>query len=245
MSVDLSNITNESLVAEMKRRVRCFSQPNRRVILVGPPGSGKGTQSARLKEEACLCHLATGDMLRAAIASGSDMGKEAKKVMDAGQLVSDDIVVGIIEENLDKPSCSKGFILDGFPRTEAQAQRLDQLLAQRDQKLDAVVEFSVNDEELVERITGRLIHRASGRSYHTKFNPPKVPGKDDVTGEPLMHRSDDNEDTLRSRLQAYHNQTVPVLNYYQPRGILQKIDAGASMETVWDQLQTATTPKSS
>jgi len=203
------------------------------MILIGPPGSGKGTQAPIIKEKYNLCHLATGDLLRAAVAAGTEMGKKAKAVMEAGGLVSDDIVVGIIKENIHAPECNNGFILDGFPRTVGQAKTLDEMLvSEKVGTIGAVIEFKIPDELLVERICGRLVHAASGRSYHEKFAPPKVPMKDDVTGEPLMKRKDDNEATLRSRLTAFHEQTKPVVDYYAAKGLYSPIDANQKFDTV-------------
>ena len=233
-SPDLASVPTLDLMAEIKRRMEKGSKTTN-LVLVGPPGSGKGTQAPIIKEQYNLCHLATGDLLRAAIKSGSEMGKMAKKVIDAGALVSDDIVVGIVKENVKTPDCKNGFILDGFPRTVKQAEALDAMLKSESLgKIDQVIEFKVPDEVLVERICGRLIHKPSGRSYH-KTNPkfmPKVPGKDDVTGEPLMKRSDDTEEALRKRLVAFHSQTKPVVDYYSKQGLYAPIDANQKADTV-------------
>lgn len=203
------------------------------IILVGPPGSGKGTQAPIIKEKYSLCHLATGDLLRAAVAAGTEMGKKAKAVMESGGLVSDDIVIGIIKDGVNSTECAKGFILDGFPRTVVQAEKLDEMLeSEKLGKIGSVIEFKVPDSILVERICGRLIHPPSGRSYHEKFAPPKVPGVDDVTGEPLVKRPDDNEATLTKRLAAFHAQTKPVVDYYAKQGLYSPIDANQKFDTV-------------
>lgn len=182
-----------------------------RLILLGPPGAGKGTQAQFICEEFKIPQISTGDMLRAAIAAGTELGKQAKAVIDAGQLVSDDIIIGLVKERLAQPDCENGFLLDGFPRTVPQAEALKGTGI----PLDAVVEIQVPDDEIVGRITGRRIHPASGRSYHVEFKPPKTEGVDDVTGEPLVQRDDDKEDTVRKRLEAYHAQTSPLVDFYQ------------------------------
>lgn len=181
-----------------------------RIILLGGPGSGKGTQSQFITEKFGIPQISTGDMLRAAVKASTPLGIEAKKVMDAGGLVSDDIILGIIKERLTQDDCSNGFLLDGFPRTIPQATGL----ANMGVEVDHVVEIAVDDEEIVRRMAGRRVHLDSGRTYHLIYNPPKQEGIDDVTGEPLIQRADDHENIVRDRLTTYHSQTAPLINFY-------------------------------
>lgn len=182
-----------------------------RLMLLGGPGAGKGTQALRLINYFNIPQISTGDMLRAAITAGTELGKSAKAIMDAGKLVSDDIIINLVKERLQQPDCSKGFLFDGFPRTIVQADAMKAAKI----KLDHVLEIAVPDKEIIERISGRRVHPVSGRVYHIKFNPPLVEGKDDITGEPLVQRDDDCEETIVKRLQVYHQQTKPLVKYYQ------------------------------
>ncbi|MBK2111531.1 adenylate kinase [Francisella tularensis subsp. novicida FSC159] len=182
-----------------------------RIILLGAPGAGKGTQAKIIEQKYNIAHISTGDMIRETIKSGSALGQELKKVLDAGELVSDEFIIKIVKDRISKNDCNNGFLLDGVPRTIPQAQELDKLGV----NIDYIVEVDVADNLLIERITGRRIHPASGRTYHTKFNPPKVADKDDVTGEPLITRTDDNEDTVKQRLSVYHAQTAKLIDFYR------------------------------
>jgi adenylate kinase len=181
-----------------------------RLILLGPPGAGKGTQATQLCRHYGIVQISTGDMLRAAVKQGSPLGLAAKKVMDSGALVSDDIIIGLVRDRIAQPDCANGFLFDGFPRTIAQAEALRAAGV----KIDAVLQIEVPDSAIVERMSGRRSHPASGRTYHVKYNPPKVPGKDDVTGEDLVQRADDAEETVRKRLEVYQQQTRPLVDYY-------------------------------
>lgn len=190
-----------------------------RTIFIGPPGCGKGTHAPRVVNVFGVKHLSTGDMLRSAAKTGTPLGLRAKEVMDNGLLVDDDLVAGVVAEAIQSPDCAKGFILDGFPRTVAQAKLLDTMLGELSTEIDAVVNLNIGDELLIRRITGRLIHPPSGRSYNIYFNPPQVEGIDDLTGEPLVKRRDDTEEKLRTRLNAYHTKTVLVMEHYADRAI--------------------------
>jgi adenylate kinase len=181
-----------------------------RLILLGPPGAGKGTQAAFLTQRYGIPQISTGDMLRAAVKAGTPLGIEAKKVMDAGKLVSDEIIIGLVQDRLKQPDCAAGYLFDGFPRTIPQADALKNAGVD----LDFVVEIEVPDSDIITRMSGRRVHTASGRTYHVVFNPPKVEGKDDVTGEPLVQRDDDREETVRHRLDVYQQQTRPLVDYY-------------------------------
>ncbi|MEW6562085.1 MAG: adenylate kinase [Pseudomonadota bacterium] len=181
-----------------------------RLILLGAPGAGKGTQANFIKEKFNIPQISTGDMLRAAVKAGTPLGVAAKKIMDAGGLVSDDIIINLVKERIKEADCANGFLFDGFPRTIPQAEAMKEAGVQ----IDYVVEIRVDDNEIIQRMSGRRVHLASGRTYHVVFNPPKVEGKDDVTGEELVQRQDDHEDTVKKRLAVYHEQTSPLVDYY-------------------------------
>ncbi|HLN25088.1 MAG TPA: adenylate kinase [Patescibacteria group bacterium] len=208
------------------------------LILLGPPGGGKGTQAKKLQDDYGLVQLSTGDMLRAAVASGSDIGKRAKAVMEAGGLVSDDIVIGIIADRIQQPDAQKGFILDGFPRTVAQAEALDVMLTERKINIDAAIEVQVPDSLIVDRITGRFTCAKCGAGYHDSFQRPKVDNVCDACGgAEFTRRADDNAQTVQSRLDAYHAQTAPILPYYEKKGVLKVVDGNLPIDEVTKRLK--------
>jgi adenylate kinase len=213
-----------------------------RLVLLGPPGAGKGTQAAFIKEQYHIPQISTGDMLRSAISAGTALGKQVKQIMDEGRLVSDDIMIQLVKERLAEPDCKNGYLLDGFPRTIPQAEAL----RENNILLDYVIEVKVPEEELIQRLSGRRVHLGSGRTYHVVYNPPKIADKDDVTGEPLIQREDDQEETIRKRLNVYRQQTEQLVKYYSEAsgrnlpGYIQ-IDGTDSVEAVRDRILSALT----
>ena len=207
------------------------------LILLGPPGAGKGTQAERLRDEFDLPHISTGDILRQAVADGTKLGQTAKGYMDAGDLVPDEVIIGVIIERLGEDDARDGFLLDGFPRTIGQADALGDALAGLDRTLTAVILVEVPDEEIVKRISGRRVNPESGRVYHVDFDPPEVEGIDDVDGTPLVQREDDQPETVRNRLAVYHEQTAPLVAYYDDLSLLQRFDGTASPNEVFDHIR--------
>lgn len=209
------------------------------LILLGPPGAGKGTQAKRLQDSLGIPQLSTGDMLRALASSGSELGVKAKGFMDVGHLVSNDVMIDMIAERIDEPDCSEGFILDGFPRTVAQAEALDEMLESLERKLDRVIEMTVDDEALVKRITGRFTCARCGAGYHEVFQRPRKNSVCDACGHSeFVRRADDTAETVRARLEAYHSQTAPLLPYYRKMGVLRSVDGMAGIDAVARQIDT-------
>lgn len=203
------------------------------LILLGPPGAGKGTQARLLEDRFGLVQLSTGDLLRAAVAAGTQAGQQAKAVMDAGGLVSDDIVIAILRDRMAEPDCTRGVILDGFPRTTVQAQALDALLAENGQNVDAAISLEVDDAQMVARVSGRYTCATCGEGYHDTFKPPKVTGTcDNCGGTDFKRRADDTAETVSSRLEAYHAQTAPLIDYYDAQGALSRVDAMGSIDNI-------------
>lgn len=209
-----------------------------KIILLGPPGAGKGTQAKRLQDAYSIIQLSTGDMLREEVASGSELGAQAKEVMESGALVSDDLIINMISGRIEQDDCKNGFILDGFPRTTPQAEALDAMFEEKSMNLDLVIEMKVDDEAMIERITGRYTCTACGVGYHDSFKKPDIEGVcNDCGGKEFSRRADDNAETVRSRLQAYHDQTAPIVSYYGQKGILKSIDGMQAIDDVTKQMK--------
>jgi adenylate kinase len=233
----LSNTTLEDLKHEITRREQCLKMPKNNIILLGPPGAGKGTQSSFITEHFCYCQLSTGDALRDNINRKTPLGLKAKDFMDKGALVPDELVNDLLLGAINSVSCQRGVIFDGYPRNQAQAENLDGLLSKVGRKLDKVIELKVDEQILFERISGRRVHPDSGRTYHVKFNPPKVSDKDDVTGEPLIQRPDDKVETLKARIDVYNQKTYPIASFYQKKHMLQTIDAMQGINKIQEQIK--------
>ena len=208
-----------------------------RIMLLGPPGGGKGTQATFIKETLSIPQISTGDMLRENVKNGTSLGVEAKGYMNRGELVPDDVILNMMRDRLQNSDCKKGYILDGFPRTIPQAEGLDKLLSDINQHLDLVILLNLEDNIIVKRMGGRRVHPDSGRVYHIEYNPPKVDDKDDITGEDLMIRSDDQEDTVRKRLNVYHNQTAPLIEYYEQKSLVSTIEANGTIDDIKNKIK--------
>ncbi|KAF8822045.1 adenylate kinase [Cardiosporidium cionae] len=255
MSSAIENVPTVDLLSELKRRYTCLTKPEGRFVFMGAPGSGKGTQASELRRSHCFCHLSTGDLLREAVDKGTKLGMEAKVHMDSGELVDDSIVSSLVKDKIASPECRRGFILDGYPRTVAQAQsmpiwwiynyliihflyftKLNGVLEESKLRLNGVLFFDVPEEQLERRVCGRRVHPESGRVYHTDFNPPKIKGTDDMTGEALIIRKDDNVTSLKSRLAAFNRETTPLLAFYSNLGLLRQINAALPATEVTKQM---------
>ena len=202
------------------------------LVFLGPPGAGKGTMASRLADEMKIPHISTGDMFRSAMNRGTELGLKAKAIMEAGDLVPDELTIAMVKERLSESDAQNGYILDGFPRTIPQAEALDGFAT-----IDKAIRFELDEEQLVRRLSGRRVHKPSGRTYHVEFNPPKEAGKDDVTGEPLIQRDDDKEEAIRNRLKVYHDQTAPLVSFYEKKGILVSVDASPAPDEVYKALK--------
>ncbi|WP_338818576.1 Adenylate kinase [Moorella thermoacetica] len=203
-----------------------------RLVLLGPPGAGKGTQAREINQRLDIPHISTGDMFREAIKRGTPLGRQAEVYIKGGRLVPDEVTIGLVQERLVQPDCRNGFLLDGFPRTVAQAEALDSWLSSRGERLDAVIDIEVPRDALLERLTGRRVCRQCGATYHVRYNPPAVPGKCDACGQDLVQRADDTEATVNKRLDVYNEQTAPLVNYYRQRGLLKEIDGSQAIPAV-------------
>lgn len=234
---DLSKVSNKELFDELYRRYKCSNSPYRQIMFLGPPGSGKGTQGPRLAKEYCLCHLSVGDLLRAEVKSGSKHGLKLQEIISKGTYMPDEDVLELLKMKMATPECRKGALIDGFSVTIDRARKLDALNQKEGIRIDKVFNFVIPDEKLIERIEGRRLHPESGRTYHIKYNPPKVEGVDDVTGEKLIQRNDDTREILVRRLENYRKHIAPVLTYYKGRNSLCSVDATKSIDEVYEEIK--------
>ncbi|XP_954152.1 adenylate kinase, putative [Theileria annulata] len=229
---NLEDYETTDLLSELKRRYNCLGKPQGNFVFLGPPGSGKGTQSHILKNSHCYCHVSTGDLFREAIKSGTPLGLKAKEFIDKGLLVPDDLTLSLVQERINSPKCRRGFLLDGYPRNISQAKDLGKLLKSVGKKLNGVFSFNASDEVIEKRVVGRLVHPGSNRVYHKVFKPPKEEGKDDLTGEPLITRKDDSPDIIRKRLEVYKKETAPLVEYYNNENLHHSVNANNSVESI-------------
>ena len=221
----------------LNNREKCSKLPQKNILFLGPPGSGKGTQARLLSKYLCYCHLSSGDLIRKAINNLHSFGQKEKELMEKGQLVSNEFSIEVISPVVSSLNCSRGIIFDGFPRELDQLPYLDKMLNPLGKKIDVVFEFNTNKNELIERIEGRQIHLTSGRTYHSKFNPPKVEGLDDITGEPLIQRKDDNAETLKTRIDIYNKKTEPLVEYYRRKGILLQVNSTNNIKEIFNEIK--------
>jgi adenylate kinase len=235
--MDLSNVSLNDLKAEISRKENCLKLPKKNIILLGAPGSGKGTQSQKIIQEFCYCQLSTGDLLREAVKKKTPGGIKAKQAMETGQLVSDDIINSILEPVINSTQCERGIIFDGYPRTNQQTENLERLLNRLDRNINHVFELKVDNEILFDRVEGRRIHLESGRTYHVKYNPPKTPNKDDITGEALIQREDDKKEVIKARYDVYNQKTLPILKYYEKKNILKTLNAMDSIDNIYNEIK--------
>ncbi len=245
--MNIKELKTEDLMNELKRRLHCASKPKKNVIFIGGPGSGKGTQSELLREEYCLwytprmqrrcSHVSTADLLRTEVAKGTDFGRKAGEYLSAGQSVPDELVLSMIGKAIEKPECDRGFILDGFPKDVPQAEKLRGMLSARKKALDRVVYLQADDSFLEERVQGRRVHAPSGRVYHSTFKPPKVEGKDDVTGEELVQAPGDTPEEHKKNMEEFHRIHTPLLRYYEHAGLLARVDATKGVKEIWGDVQ--------
>ena len=230
-------IKSANIFEYFKKKALCFFKPNQNILIIGPPAAGKETQANRIAEEYCLCHLSTSNILRQEAGSGTETGDKIQKLMDKGEMVSDDVVLPLVKEAMEAPECSKGIIFDGFPRSISQSIKFDKILEQSDKKLNKVIYLEANSKILLDRVKGRLVHPKSGRVYHERLNPPKIPGLDNETKEKLVQRSDDNPELMKKRLDLFYKNNTHLLEKYAKKNLFIRIDATRGIEEIWKDIK--------